>query len=92
MNEEHTNLETLRQELQELDLQLLMLLRERFTLSQKMGTLKRLQHLDIYQETEWQRKVSFVSGRLEGNPFSEEILRVFCLIHNESVIIQKKAQ
>ena len=92
MNEKHPNLETLRKELQELDLQILLLLMERFTLSQKMGAVKKQQSMDIFQETEWQRKIGFLGSHLEGHPFSNQILKVFYLIHNESLDIQQKTK
>jgi chorismate mutase len=91
MNHEYPDLETLRNELQALDLQILLLLLDRFKLTHDMGQLKKEQKMDAFQEGEWQRKINLLSDYLEGNPFTDEILRVFYHIHNESVRIQEKS-
>jgi chorismate mutase len=89
--EDHLNhLETLRNELQEVDIQLLFTLMERFRLSALLGKIKQSHQINPLQETEWARKTSFLSGHLEGQQFSDEILKVFYLIHEQSVEIQEK--
>ncbi|HRZ41077.1 MAG TPA: chorismate mutase [Bacteroidales bacterium] len=81
-------LELYRRELQELDLQVLLLVSERFRLVSEMGTIKRQLKMEVLQEAEWQKKVEFLSAHLEENPFSSEVMQVFHEIHELSVGIQ----
>jgi chorismate mutase len=82
-------LELYRRELLELDLQILLLLEERFRLVSEMGAIKRQLKMEVLQEAEWQRKTEFLSAHLGENPFSREVMQVFHEIHEVSVAIQK---
>jgi chorismate mutase len=90
MESHNPNIETLRHELQECDIRILMLLQERFRLAERLGMRKRHHDMEPYQETEWQRKILFLGSHLEGHPYGEEILRVFHSIHSESVEMQRR--
>ena len=85
-------LENIRKDLQELDLQILLLMLERYKLAEGMGNIKKQHNLEIFQESEWQRKINFLSAHLEGHPRTEEVLQVFHFIHNQSIEIQKSIQ
>ncbi len=89
MNTDREALEKIRKELQELDLQLLLLMLERYDKAEKMGKIKRRLQLSAFQEEEWRKKISFLSTHLEGNRRSKELLDVFYFIHNQSVDIQE---
>lgn len=88
---EHTpeTLEGYRRELQELDLQLMLLLEERFRLASEMGEIKRQLKMEVLQEAEWQKKIEFLSTHLNEYPFSTEVMKVFHEIHELSVSIQR---
>lgn len=90
MNHDHDTLESLRKSLQETDLQLLLLLQERFTLIERMGVVKSRFNIAPLQEDEWRKKVDFLSSHLEVNKQTKELLEVFYFIHNISVEIQER--
>ena len=92
MNNDPVKLENLRKSLQELDLQLLLLLRERFRLSEEMGIIKRRNNISPLQEEEWQRKIDFLSSHLEDCDKMTELLNIFYLIHKLSVEMQERIQ
>ena len=81
----------IRREFEELDQQLLELLAERVRLSKSMATLKKESGLAIVQPEVWRLQIQH---RLEENEtlgVDEGFVRkIFGLIHEESVRIQKK--
>jgi chorismate mutase len=83
-------LESLRVGLQELDLQLVLLLQERFRLTHAMGNLKKELNIPPLQEEEWQRKVGVLASHLSDCPRANELLEIFYLIHNLSVRSQEQ--
>ncbi len=78
-----------RRELQELDLQILLLVAERFRLVSEMGAIKRQLKMEVLQEAEWQKKIEFLSAHLNEHPFGTEVMKVFHEMHEVSVAIQK---
>lgn len=89
MDKDLAALETIRKELQELDLQIVLLMLERYKKTETMGKVKKRLHLAALQEDEWTKKINFLSTHLEGNNRSKEILNIFYFIHNQSVEIQE---
>lgn len=89
MKKNSDTLDELRKDLQELDMQLLLLILERYKISIQMGKEKRLLKIGLFQETEWNRKVSFLSDNLKGNPRIKEVLEIFYFIHNQSLKLQE---
>lgn len=83
-------MESLRISLQELDLQLVLLLQERFRLTQSMGNLKKMMGIPPLQEEEWQRKLGVLASHLNECPRANELLEIFYLIHSLSVRSQEQ--
>lgn len=89
METRREKLELYRRELQELDLQILLLVAERFRLVSEMGSVKRYLKMEVLQEAEWHKKIEFLSAHLNEYPFSTEVMKVFHEIHEVSVTIQR---
>ncbi len=92
MNNDLMKLDDFRRLLQELDLRLLLLLKDRFRLSEEMGIIKRRNNISPLQEEEWQRKIDFLSSYLEDSDKITELLNIFYLIHKLSVEMQERVQ
>ena len=75
----------------DLDLQLIELLAQRMKISEKIGALKKVNSIEIFQPERWKIINEYASQKAEETGMSQEFIeKVFKAIHEESIEIQNK--
>lgn len=90
MNEFIQKLDGYRNELIEIDNQLINLLNERAMISSEIGILKIKNNIELYQTEYWQKAQKIRSVAIASTSLNEKItLQIFDLIHEQSILIQE---